>query len=136
MRVIGRVALVVGAVTAGCQSPATKSSARAPGSALDTTAAPSPGVPGVPTHGDSAAGVAYVTEYDGFSVVFNHGRFVGVVYNFNGRVRAYRYAPGNAEMHASDRNFPSIRAAADFLGTSPLAPEIKARLEQPAKRRP
>jgi hypothetical protein len=133
MRIIGRVAFVLAAVTTGCQSPATKSSGRSPVSASDTAPVPSSDG-GVPSHGDSAAGVAFVTEYDGFSVVFNHGRFVGVIYNFNGRVRAYRYARGNAEMHASDRSFSSIRAAADFLGTSPLAPEIKARLERHVNR--
>lgn len=133
MRMILRMALVAAVVTAGCQSPATKSSARAPVSSSESAVARSPGVPGVPTEGDSAASVAYVTEYDGFSVVFNRGRFAGVVYNFNNQVRAYRYATGHMEMHASDRNFPSIRAAAQFLGTPAVAPEKQPLSKPPAK---
>jgi hypothetical protein len=118
MRMIRRWEVLACFVTASCQSPATKSSARVPGSASDTAAAPLPRTPGIPTDGDSAAGIAYVTEYDGFNVVFNHGHFVGVVYNFNNQVRAYRYRPGSMEMHPSGVNFPSIRAAAQSLGSA------------------
>jgi hypothetical protein len=133
MRMIRRTTLLACVVAASCQSPATKSPTRAPASASDAAVARSPGIPGIPVDGDSAAGIAYVTEYDGFNVVFNHGHFVGVVYNFNDQVRAYRYHPGRMEMHPSGVTFRSIRAAALSLGTPEVGGGGKPSPQRPPK---